>query len=119
MDSGVYCMDEDTVRVRRWARDAFLPTNFAFLDDDGFLLADGYGSDWIHRYDKDANWVSKFGGPGEGEGKFNLPHGIWIDRRPGSRNAWSSATGPTTSFSSLPWRASTLRPLRAMASPPT
>ena len=46
-------------------------------------MADGYGSFWIHRYDKNANWVSKFGGPGKGEGKFATPHGIWIDRRPG------------------------------------
>ena len=83
MDSGVYSKGEDKARDRRWARNAFLPTNFAFLDDGGFLLVDGYGSYWIHRYDKDANWVSKFGGPGKGEGKFNLPHGIWIDRRPG------------------------------------
>ena len=81
MESGVYRKDEDKVRVKRWGRDAFMPTNFAFLDDGGFLLADGYGSFYIHRYDKDANWVSKFGGPGSGEGKFNTPHGIWIDRR--------------------------------------
>jgi len=66
-------------------RDAFMPTNFAFLDDGGFLLTDGYGSWYVHRYDKEGNWVSKFGGPGEGEGKFNLPHGIWIDRRPGRK----------------------------------
>ena len=83
MDSGVYRKDEDTKRVKRWGRDAFLPTNFAFLDDGGFLLADGYGAWCIHRFDKDANWVSKFGGPGRGEGKFNTPHGIWIDRRKG------------------------------------
>ena len=85
MESGVYRKDEDKVRVKRWGRDAFMPTNFAFLDDGGFLLADGYGSFCIHRYDKDANWVSKFGGPGKGEGKFNTPHGIWIDRRPGRK----------------------------------
>ena len=83
MESGVYRRDEDKVRVKRWGRDAFMPTNFAFLDDGGFLLADGYGSFCIHRYDKDANWVSKFGGPGKGEGTFNTPHGIWIDRRSG------------------------------------
>jgi len=39
----------------------------------------------VHRYDNEGNWVSKFGGPGDGEGKFNLPHGIWIDRRPGRK----------------------------------
>jgi hypothetical protein len=60
-----------------------MPTNFAFLDDGGFLLADGYGSFYIHRYDKNGDWVSKFGGPGDGQGTFNTPHGIWIDRRPG------------------------------------
>ena len=85
MESGVYRKDEDKVRVKRWGRDAFMPTNFAFLDDGGFLLADGYGSFYIHRYDKDGNWVSKFGGPGAGKGKFNTPHGIWIDRRPGRK----------------------------------
>jgi hypothetical protein len=62
-----------------------MPTNFAFLDDGGFLLTDGYGSWYVHRYDNEGNWVSKFGGPGDGEGKFNLPHGIWIDRRPGRK----------------------------------
>ena len=30
-------------------------------------------------------WVSKFGGPGKGEGKFATPHGIWIDRREGKK----------------------------------
>ncbi|MDE2642719.1 MAG: hypothetical protein OSB55_08200 [Verrucomicrobiota bacterium] len=85
MDSGVYRKDEDKIRVKRWGRDAFMPTNFAFLDDGGFLLTDGYGSWYVHRYDNEGNWVSKFGGPGEGEGKFNLPHGIWIDRRPGRK----------------------------------
>ena len=85
MDSGVYRKDEAKIRVKRWGRDAFMPTNFAFLDDGGFLLTDGYGSWYVHRYDKEGNWVSKFGGPGEGEGKFNLPHGIWIDRRPGRK----------------------------------
>ena len=83
MDSGVYKKDEDKVRVKRWGRDAFMPTNFAFLNDGGFLLADGYGSFYVHRFDKAGNWVSKFGGPGKGEGEFATPHGIWIDRRPG------------------------------------
>ena len=41
MDSGIYAKDEDKVRVKRWGRDAFMPTNFAFLDDGGFLLTDG------------------------------------------------------------------------------
>jgi len=83
MDSGVYAPEEDTKPTGVWGRDRVLPTNFAFLDDVGFLLADGYGSFYIHRYDADGNWKSCFGGPGEGEGKFNTPHGVWVDRRPG------------------------------------
>ncbi|MEE2909686.1 MAG: hypothetical protein VX830_04710 [Candidatus Poribacteria bacterium] len=83
MESGVYRANEDTVREKRWGRDAFMPTNFAFLEGGDFLLADGYGSFFVHRYDKDGNWISKFGGPGDGKGKFSTPHGIWVDNRPG------------------------------------
>jgi hypothetical protein len=83
MESGVYAPDEDTRPTGRWGRDRFMPTNFAFLDDGGFLLADGYGAYYIHRYDRQGQWQSCFGGPGEGEGKFNTPHGIWVDRRAG------------------------------------
>ncbi len=81
MDSGVYAEGENTKPEKVWGRNRFLPTNFAFLDDGGFLLSDGYGSYYIHRYDKEGNWKNCFGGPGKGEGKFNLPHGIWIDNR--------------------------------------
>ncbi|MBC8355599.1 MAG: hypothetical protein H8E66_26775 [Planctomycetes bacterium] len=83
MESGVYAEGEDTNPKKEWGQDRFMPTNFAFLDDGGFFLADGYGSFYIHRYDKDARWISKFGGPGDGEGTFKTPHGIWIDRRSG------------------------------------
>ena len=85
MEAGVYHKDEATNPQKIWGQDRFMPTNFAFLDDGGFLLADGYGSFYIHRYDKEGNWLSKFGGPGDGEGKFKTPHGVWIDRRPGRK----------------------------------
>jgi len=83
MDSELYPKGEDTQPAKRWGRDAFMPTNYAFLPDGGFFLADGYGSYRIHRYDKDGKWVSKFGGLGTGPGEFNTPHGIAIDNRPG------------------------------------
>ena len=83
MDSGLYPKEEDTKPAKRWGRDAFMPTNYAFLPDGGFFLADGYGSYRVHRYDKDGNWKSMFGEPGKGDGQFNTPHGIWIDSRPG------------------------------------
>ncbi len=83
MESGVYAAGEDTSTSATWNRKGFLPTNFAFLDDGGFLLADGYGSFHIHRYDKDANWISSFGGAEDGEGKFATAHGLWVDKRAG------------------------------------
>ncbi len=83
MESGVYAEGEDTSTKASWNRKGFLPTNFAFLADGGFLLADGYGSFHIHRFDQHANWISSFGGAGEGEGKFKTAHGLWIDDRKG------------------------------------
>ena len=83
MESGIYRAEEDTKPTKRWGGDAFMPTNYAFLPDGGFFLADGYGSFRIHRYDKDGKWVSMFGQRGRGAGEFNTPHGIWMDNRPG------------------------------------
>ena len=83
MDSKLYPAGEDTKPAKRWGRDAFMPTNYAFLPDGGFFLADGYGSYRVHRYDKDGNWKSMFGEPGKGPGQFNTPHGIALDQRPG------------------------------------
>ena len=79
--AAVYAENEAEKPRRIWGRDRFMPTNFAFLDDGGFLVADGYGSFFIHRYDAQGNWVGKFGGPGDGAGTFDTPHGLWIDRR--------------------------------------
>ena len=83
MESRLYPKDEDTKPTKRWGRDAFMPTNYAFLPDGGFHLADGYGSWRIHRYDKDGKWLSMFGEPGKADGQFDTPHGIWLDGRPG------------------------------------
>ncbi len=81
MGSGHYANGEAANPKRVWGRDRFMPTNFAFLPDGGFLLADGYGAFYIHRYDKHGNWQGCFGGPGEGKGTFHTPHGLWIDDR--------------------------------------
>jgi len=80
-ESKVYNEEEYTDPKKVWGRDRFMPTNFAFLPTGGFLLADGYGAFHIHRYDDNGNWVSSFGGAGEGKGTFNTPHGLWIDDR--------------------------------------
>lgn len=61
----------------------YSPTNLAFAPDGGFYVGDGYGSNYIHQYDKDAKWVRTWGGTGTEPGKMKTPHGIWLDNRPG------------------------------------
>jgi hypothetical protein len=61
----------------------YSPTNVAFGPDGGFYIADGYGSHYIHQYDKDARWIRTFAGPGKEPGKCQTPHGLWLDNRPG------------------------------------
>jgi hypothetical protein len=61
----------------------YSPTNVAFAPDGGFYVGDGYGSNYIHQYDKNASWVRTFGGTGDGPGQFKTPHGLWLDNRPG------------------------------------
>ncbi len=60
---------------------AFVPTNVAFCPDGGFFISDGYGSGFIHKYDKNAVWEKTFGGSGTEEGKVQCPHGLWLDAR--------------------------------------
>lgn len=61
----------------------YSPTNVAFSPDGGFYIGDGYGSHYIHQYDKDAKWVRTWGGAGTEPGKMQTPHGLWLDNRPG------------------------------------
>ncbi len=82
IESGIYDEREQFSTEPNWSRRGFLPTNFAFLEDGGFLLADGYGSYCIHRFDRDGKWLSHFGGAGEGQGTFDTPHGLCVDQRP-------------------------------------
>lgn len=65
----------------------YVPTNVAFAPDGGFYIGDGYGSHFIHQYDKDAKWVRSWGGAGTENGKMRTPHGLWLDNRPGREPA--------------------------------
>jgi hypothetical protein len=65
----------------------YKPTNVAFAPDGGFYVGDGYGSNYIHQYDKDAKWIRTWGGEGTAPGKLRTPHGLWLDNRPGREPA--------------------------------
>ncbi|MEM7387591.1 MAG: twin-arginine translocation signal domain-containing protein, partial [Verrucomicrobiota bacterium] len=60
----------------------YSPTNICFAPDGGYYVADGYGSSYIHQFDKKDRWVRSWGGPGSAAGKMKTPHGIWLDDRP-------------------------------------
>ena len=58
-----------------------LPTDIAFASDGSMFMTDGYGNARVHKFSPDAKYQFSWGEPGTAPGEFNLPHGIWIDRR--------------------------------------
>lgn len=73
-DSGLYSGEKARFRA----------TNLNFAPDGGYYLGDGYGSGYIHHYDKNETYVKSFGGSGTQDGKFRTPHGQWLDERDGT-----------------------------------
>ena len=61
----------------------FNPCAVTVAPDGSIFIADGYGSNYVLKYDKDRKFVKAFGGPGEAEGKFKTCHGIGMDTRLG------------------------------------
>lgn len=64
----------------------FKPTGIAFAPNGEFYVTDGYGSNYIHRYNAKGEYVSSWGGKMTNkekpeDGKFNTPHAIIIDTR--------------------------------------
>ncbi len=45
------------------------------------FITDGYGNARVHKFSADAKYLFSWGEPGTAPGQFNLPHGVWIDRR--------------------------------------
>jgi DNA-binding beta-propeller fold protein YncE len=58
-----------------------LPTDIAFAADGSMFMSDGYGNARVHKFSADAQYLFSWGEPGNAPGQFNLPHGVWIDRR--------------------------------------
>jgi hypothetical protein len=64
-------------------RKQYKPTAIAVAPDGTVFIADGYGQNWIHQYDKDQKYVKSFGGRGKEPGKFQTCHGLALDKRGG------------------------------------
>ena len=59
----------------------FVPTNVAFAPDGDFFVGDGYGSHHLLRFSSGGKFLGEVGGPGKGDGEFDTPHGLFVDRR--------------------------------------
>lgn len=72
-ESGLYSKAEE-----------FNPTNAVALADGTIFVADGYGKNYIHKYDRNRKYIKSFGGQGAmpaEDGKFNRCHGLAVDTR--------------------------------------
>jgi streptogramin lyase len=58
-----------------------LPTDIALTPSGEMFIADGYGNARVHKFAADGAHLFSWGEPGAAPGQFNLPHGVWIDRR--------------------------------------
>jgi DNA-binding beta-propeller fold protein YncE len=58
-----------------------LPTDIAFAPDGTMFMSDGYGNARVHKFSPEAAYLYSWGEPGTAPGQFNLPHGVWFDRR--------------------------------------
>jgi hypothetical protein len=72
MESGIYKEEK-----------GFNPCAVTVGPDGSIFVADGYGSNYVLKFDKDRKFIKSFGGPGKEEGKFNTCHGIALDKRQG------------------------------------
>lgn len=59
----------------------FIPTFIALPPEGDFYVTDGYGSNFVHRYNAKGEYQSTFGGTGKSDGQMSCPHGIWCDTR--------------------------------------
>ena len=69
-----------------YQRGNYCPTSVA-VDEERFggsgdiWVADGYGQSYVHRFDQAGQYLSSISGEEGAAGRFNTPHGIFIDRR--------------------------------------
>ena len=72
--------DELKVRNARSNQLALLLTSVTVADNGDLYVADGYASDYIHRFDRHGRYVTSFGGKAPPY-SFNTLHKLAIDRR--------------------------------------
>ena len=64
----------------------FAPTSLTVFDkseggNDDIWVADGYGESYVHRFSSSGELISSINGEEGSAGRFDCPHGVWIDYR--------------------------------------
>lgn len=64
----------------------YSPTSVAVYQEqhggnDDVWVADGYGESYVHRYDRNGNFLGSINGTEGDAGAFKQPHGIFVDHR--------------------------------------
>ena len=59
----------------------YRPTETAIGPNGDIYVADGYGSQWILRFNTNGDFIDKFGGSGDEDHQFSTAHGITVDYR--------------------------------------
>ena len=95
----VYLLDRDAHELLKYTSDGKLllrvgtrgrahlqapfnhPADVAVAPNGDIFVADGYGNSSVHRYTADGTHLFSWGIPGENDGEFSTPHGIWVDAR--------------------------------------
>jgi peptidylamidoglycolate lyase len=57
-----------------------MPTDVAVAQDGSFYVADGYGNSRVLKFDSTGKFLFAWGTAGRGNGQFNIPHAIDLDR---------------------------------------
>ena len=78
-DSGY--RDGDYRTISRGAPPFNAPTDIAVAPTNELYVSDGYGNASVHRFTEDGRLLASWGRPGRGPGEFNIPHGVFIDRK--------------------------------------
>lgn len=86
--SGEVELELDTPANPAYESGLYSPTCAIAFDDrcggnGDIWVADGYGENLVHRYNAAGDFLSSIDGT-EGAGRFDCPHSLWIDTRPGT-----------------------------------
>ena len=57
------------------------PTDVAFAANGDIYVSDGYGNSRIVKFSKDGRFIKAWGKKGKGEGEFDLPHAVAVDKQ--------------------------------------